>query len=186
MTTEKAKMLRGEPYLANDPELAAERLRARRLLHEFNTLPPDNAERAKTILQNLLRSLGDDAYIVPPFHCDYGYNIKLGHRVFLNCHCVLLDVCEIEIGDDTLLAPNVQIYAATHPLDWQTRKNQGPEFGRPVKIGADCWIGGGTILCPGVTIGERSVIGAGSVVTYDIPPGVLAFGNPCRVVRNLE
>lgn len=184
--TEKEKMLRGELYYANDPELRRDGLRAKQLLYEFNMLRPEESELKQKVLRKLLGSLGEGVTVGTRFHCDYGYNIRIGDRVFMNCGCILLDVCEIEIGEDTLLAPNVQIYAATHPQDWKIRKNYGPELGAPVRIANDCWIGGGAIICPGVTIGEKTVIGAGSVVTRDIPAGVLAVGNPCRVVKELS
>lgn len=184
--TEKEKMLRGELYLASDPELRQDGRRAKQILYEYNVSRTDEPELRQKLLRELFASLGKGVSIEPRFHCDYGYNIHIADRVFMNCGCVLLDVCEITIGEDTLLAPNVHIYAATHPLDWHIRKNRGPELGRPVHIGNDCWIGGGAIICPGVTIGEKSVIGAGSVVTRDIPAGVLAVGNPCRVVKEIE
>ncbi len=185
MISEKEKMLRGELYLASDPELCTDGLSAQKILHEYNASRPEESERRRFLLQRLFGELGKDVHIEPRFHCDYGYNIRLGDRVYMNCGCVLLDVCPIDIGEDTLLGPNVQIYAATHPLDGKIRKHRGPEFGRPVRIGSDCWIGGGAIICPGVVIGDQSAIGAGSVVTKNIPSGVLAVGNPCRVVKEL-
>ena len=184
MKSEKQKMLAGELYDAMDEELVAERQRTRDLLAQLNgTLQVDPSGRAA-----LLKSLfGADtnAMIQPPFYCDYGCNIKLGRQVFMNFNCVILDVAQVTIGDRVLLGPNVQIYAATHPLQASIRQ-QGLEAGKPVAIGDDVWIGGGAILCPGVTIGARSVIGAGSVVTRDIPADVFAAGNPCRVVRRLQ
>ena len=126
---------------------------------------------------------GDGAVIRPPFHCDYGYNIRIGPGVFFNFNCVVLDVCEVRVGDFTLFGPAVQIYTATHPMNALLRRTQ--ESGKPVEIGSDVWVGGGAILCPGVKIGARSVIGAGSVVTRDIPEGVFAAGNPCRVIREI-
>ncbi len=178
-------MLAGELYVAKDAELDSERLRARKLTKQFNDSHPSDKKLRQILLGNLLGSCGEDVWIEPPFYCDYGSNIYLGDRVLFNFNCVLLDVCKIEIGDDTLLAPNVQIYAATHPLDWRIRKHGGPELGKPVRIGGDCWLGGGVIVCPGVTIGDRCVIGAGSVVTKDIPDDSLAVGVPARVVREL-
>jgi maltose O-acetyltransferase len=119
----------------------------------------------------------------PPFFCDYGWNILLGQKCFFNFNCIVLDVCEVRVGDFTLFGPAVQIYAATHPMNAALRRKQ--EFGRPIEIGSDVWVGGGAIICPGVRIGSRSVIGAGSVVTRDIPEGVFAAGNPCRVIREI-
>lgn len=176
-------MLAGELYLACDPELRADRLRTRKILKQLNEMEPDDPQKTKLLIR-LFGSIGENADLEIPFRCDYGYNIHLGDRVMMNFGCVFLDVCEIRIGDDTLLAPNVHLYAATHPLDWRIRKNGGPESGKPITIGSDCWLGGGVIVCPGVRIGDRCVIGAGSVVTKDIPPDSLAVGNPARVVKS--
>jgi maltose O-acetyltransferase len=184
MASEREKMLAGELYDPLDAELVAARARARRLCWELNATREEEAERRRALLRDLFARGGESVWMQPPFSCDYGANIVLGERVFFNFNCVVLDVCRVEIGDHTLLGPAVQIYTATHPLSAALRRQQ--EFGRPVSIGADAWIGGGAIVCPGVTIGARSVIGAGSVVTRDIPPGVLAAGNPCRVIREVE
>lgn len=177
-------MLAGLLYDASDPTLAAERSKAHALCHRLNLTDPSDAELKAQLLNELFgrRVL---AHITPPFYCDYGYNIDLGEGAYFNFNCVLLDVMPIKIGSNTLCGPGVQIYAAAHPVDAAARKS-GLELGRPVTIGADVWIGGGTIVCPGVCIGEGSVIGAGSVVTRDIPAGVVAAGNPCRVIRSLE
>lgn len=179
--TELQKMLAGELYNALDPELVVARDRARDLCQDLNATREADRDQRRTILSQLFALGGDTVWMQPPFYCDYGSNIKLGTRVFFNFNCVILDVCQVTIGDYTLFGPAVQIYAATHPLEAQLRRTQ--EFGKPVTIGSDCWIGGGAIICPGVTIGSRSVIGAGSVVTRDIPSDVLAAGNPCRVIR---
>ena len=184
LRTEREKMLAGELYNALDPELATARRRARLLTRELNLTRDDEGARCRDILVQLFGRGGDEVWLEPPFYCDYGSNIHLGAKVFFNFNCVVLDVCEVTIGDGTLFAPNVQIYTASHPLEWHLRA-QGQENGKPVHIGRHCWIGGGAIICPGVTIGDRTVIGAGSVVTRDIPPDVLAAGNPCRVLRNL-
>ncbi|MEA2425941.1 MAG: maltose O-acetyltransferase [Thermoleophilaceae bacterium] len=173
-------MLAGELYHAGDPELVADRARCERLLRAFNAQPDEAARRR--VLDDLLATVGAGAYIRPPFHCDYGFNIHLGADVFLNFNCVILDVVAVTIGDRVQIAPGVQILAADHPTDPDLRRT-GVESGRPVCIEADAWIGAGAILCPGVTVGAGSVIGAGSVVTRDVPPGVVAVGNPCRVVR---
>ncbi|VTR95908.1 maltose o-acetyltransferase : Putative maltose O-acetyltransferase OS=Blastopirellula marina DSM 3645 GN=DSM3645_21507 PE=4 SV=1: Mac: Hexapep [Gemmata massiliana] len=184
MRTEREKMLAGELYDPLDAELARLRVRARDLLADLNaTREADEAVRRR-VLRELIGSGGDTVWLQPPFYCDYGSNIHLGEKVYFNFNCVLLDVCEIRIGARTLVGPAVQIYAATHPLDAELRKTR--EFGKPVTIGSDVWIGGGAIICPGATIGDRTVIGAGSVVTGHIPAGVIAVGNPCRVVREVS
>jgi maltose O-acetyltransferase len=184
MPSEPEKMLAGEPYNPLDPELVAMRAKARDLCWEYNATREAEGERRKQLLGQLIPRGGAGTWIQPPFFCDYGSNITLGERVYFNFNCVVLDVCPVEIGDFTLIGPTVQIYTALHPMEAMARRQF--EFGKPVKIGSDAWIGGGAVLCPGVTIGDRSVIGAGSVVTRDIPPGVLAAGNPCRVIRPIS
>jgi maltose O-acetyltransferase len=193
MPTEREKMLAGELYDPLDPELVAARERARNLCQDLNaTREADESERRR-ILRELLGAGGDDVWIQPPFFCDYGANIHLGHKCFFNFNCILLDVCTIRIGDYTLFGPAVQIHTATHPLDYKMRRppaldesKVALEFGKPVEIGADVWVGGAAVICPGVKIGDRSIIGAGSVVTRDIRPDVFAGGNPCRVIRELS
>lgn len=175
-------MLAGELYNASDPELVRERARCRELCKLLNASREDEGER-RAILSDLVGK-PVDATIQPPFYCDYGTNITLGAGVYFNFNCVVLDVMPVVIGDRTLFGPAVQIYTATHPLNAVERRS-GLEFARPIVIGEDVWIGGGAIICPGVTIGDRSVIGAGSVVTKSIPPDVIAAGNPCRVLRTL-
>ncbi|ERM82939.1 hypothetical protein P872_04825 [Rhodonellum psychrophilum GCM71 = DSM 17998] len=185
MKSEKQKMLAEELYLAADPELSEERLKARKLIKAFNDSQPDaNVERA-ALLKELLRRTGKNFWIEPPFFCDYGYNIRAGEDVFFNFNCVILDVMPVTLGDRVLVGPNVQIYTGTHPVEFKVRGSL-LEFAKPVEIGSDVWIGGGSIICPGVTIGDRSIIGAGSVVTKDIPNDVLAAGNPCKVIRTLN
>ena len=184
MATEREKMLAGELYIASDPELVLERRRARDLLRAYNGSRDEEHDARRQILGELLGAVGEGAWIEPPFWCDYGRNITLGDRVYFNFNCVILDCAAVTIGDDVFFAPNVQVYAATHPLDHVTRKS-GLELARPITIESDVWIGGGAILCPGVRVGARSVIGAGSVVTRDVPEGVVAAGNPCRVIRSL-
>lgn len=178
-------MLGGQLYDATDPELASERRRARDLLALLNNSTDSQGERRAEIYSDLFGSVGADVAIEPPFYCDYGANIFLGDRVFFNFNCVVLDPAEVQIGSDVLFGPAVQIYTATHPMDWRVRQ-RGLESARPVEIGSDVWIGGGAIVCPGVRIGERSVIGAGAVVTKDVPEGVFAAGNPCRTIREVE
>lgn len=173
-------MLAGEIYLAADPELVAEREACERALMAFNA-DGDEAARER-IMRDLLGAFGDGSYIRPPFFCDYGSYIHIGRDVFMNFNCVVLDVVPIHIGDRVQMASAVQLLAADHPLD-PVERASGREFGRPITIEDDVWLGGGAIVCPGVTIGRASVIGAGSVVTRDIPPGVVAVGNPCRPIR---
>ena len=181
---QKAKMLAGELYLATDPELVAADLRAQELLYRFNaTRPGADAER-RALLVELFDTFATGAVLRPSFRCDYGSNISIGEDTFINYDCVFLDCNRITLGREVQIAPRVQIYTATHPLDAATRRSK-LEFALPVVIGDGAWIGGGALVCPGVTIGENTVVGAGSVVTRDLPAGVLAVGNPCRVLRTL-
>lgn len=183
MRTERDKMLAGELYDPMDSELVAARDRARDLCRELNATHEAHVEERRRIVTALFGTGGGSVWMQPPFYCDYGSNILLGERVFFNFNCVVLDVCRVSIGDFTLFGPAVQIYTATHPMNAELRRKQ--EFGKPIEIGSDVWVGGGAILCPGVRVGSRSVIGAGSVVTRDIPEGVFAAGNPCRVIREI-
>lgn len=178
MKTEKQKMLAGELYRP-DAELGAEQAAAKAWMARYNAALALPVSERHALLRERLAHVGKDAVIRPPFFCDYGTNIRLGDGVFLNFNCVILDVVEVTIGDRTQIGPAVQIYAADHPRDVETRR-AGLEFGRPVRIGSDVWIGGGAILLPGVTIGDGAVIGAGSVVTRDVAPGVMVAGNPAR------
>lgn len=184
MSSEREKMLAGELYDPLDAELAQARVRARDLCQDLNATREAQETERRRILRELFAAGGDSVWMQPPFYCDYGAHITLGKKCFFNFNCVVLDVCRVEIGDHTLFGPAVQIYTAMHPLDAELRRTQ--EFGKPVRIGSDVWVGGGAIICPGVTIGSRTVIGAGSVVTRDIPDGVFAAGNPCRVIRALS
>jgi maltose O-acetyltransferase len=183
MPTERQKMLAGELYDPFDPELVAARERARDLCQDLNATREAQPDARRQILRALFATGGDTVWMQPPFFCDYGTNIELGERVFFNFNCVVLDVCFVRIGDFSLFGPGVQIYTPMHPFDAALRRQQ--EFGKPVEIGSDVWVGGGAIILPGVRIGSRSVIGAGSVVTRDIPDEVFAAGNPCRVIRQL-
>ena len=184
MKTEKEKMLAGELYDPLDQQLSDERLRTRLLIKELNDTREDQVEERTRILQDLIPYAGAGLWLQPPFYCDYGTNMHLGEKVFFNFNCVVLDVMPVSIGSRTLFAPNVQIYAATHPVNHRERAS-GLEFAKPITIGEDVWVGGSAVICPGVTIGDRTVIGAGSVVTKDIPSDVFAAGNPCRVIRTL-
>ena len=178
--TEKRKMLAGEPYRPDDPELQAEQATAKAWMVRYNAALGASVAERHALLREQLGEVGEDAVIRPPFHCDYGGNIRLGAGVFLNFGCVILDVAAVTIGAGTQIGPAVQIYAADHPRDPQARR-AGVELGRPVTIGRNVWIGGGAILLPGVTVGDDAVIGAGSVVTRDVPAGATARGNPARV-----
>ncbi|KJS32907.1 MAG: maltose acetyltransferase [Desulfatitalea sp. BRH_c12] len=183
MSSEWEKMLRGELYNPLDGELVRARDRARDLCQDLNLTRAGQLEERRRILRQLFGQGGDTVWMQPPFFCDYGRNIELGERVFFNFNCVVLDVARVTIGNFTLFGPAVQIYTATHPFDAELRRSQ--EFAKPIEIGSDVWVGGGAIICPDVRIGSRAVIGAGSVVTRDIPDGVFAAGNPCRVIRSI-
>jgi maltose O-acetyltransferase len=178
-------MLAGELYLATDPQLVAEDRRAQELLFLFNMTRPNADDERRALLVDLFDAFGTGAVLKPSFRCDYGSNISIGEDSFINYDCVFLDCNRITIGREVQIAPRVQIYTATHPLDAATRRSK-LEFALPVVIKDGAWLGGGAIVCPGVTIGENTVVGAGSVVTRDLPSGVLAVGNPCRVLRSLD
>jgi maltose O-acetyltransferase len=184
MVTERQKMLAGEMYDPLDPELARARVRARVLCQDLNATSESDDTARRRILRDLFGKGGDTVWMQPPFFCDYGANIELGERVFFNFNCIVLDVCRVRIGDFTLFGPAVQIYTPLHPFGAAQRRKE--EYGKPVDIGSDVWVGGGAIILAGVAIGSRAVIGAGSVVTRDIPDAVFAAGNPCRVIRPID
>jgi maltose O-acetyltransferase len=177
--SEKEKMLAGELYRAIGPELAADNLRADRLMRAYNATGADEAVRRSAILSELLGSAGEGVVVRPPFYCDYGYNIRLGRNVFANFGCVFLDVISIEVGEGCQIGTFVQLLTADHPRDPVLRK-QGLESGKPVRIGQNVWIGAGAIVLPGVSVGDDAIIGAGSVVTRDVPPGATVMGNPAK------
>jgi maltose O-acetyltransferase len=183
MRSERLKMLAGELYEPTDPELVAARARARDLCQALNATREAQEDERRRLLLELFGAGGDSVWMQPPFYCDYGSNIELGERVFFNFNCVVLDVCPVRIGSFSLFGPAVQIYTPMHPFNAELRR--GKEFGKPVEIGSDVWVGGGAIILPGVCVGSRAVIGAGSVVTRDVPESVFAAGNPCRVVREI-
>ena len=177
-------MLAGELYLPDDPELVAEHEHARLLVERYNATSVTEAPERQSLLRELLGTVGEGVVVQPPLQLEFGYPVSIGARTFVNYGSVLLDCAPITIGADVQIATNVQLLTATHPLDAEERK-KGWELARPIAIGDGAWLGGGVIVCPGVTIGENTVIGAGSVVTKDIPGGVVAVGNPCRVQREL-
>lgn len=183
--TEKEKMLLGMYYKASDKDLTEERNTARSLAAAYNSTAPTELERREDILKKLFKKCGRNIYIEPPFYCDYGSNITLGDNVYINFDCIILDVCNVTIGNNVFFAPRVSIFAAAHPIDADIR-NSLLEFGNPVNIGNSVWIGGNTVINPGVSIGDGSIIGSGSVVTKDIPANVIACGNPCRVIRQIS
>ena len=177
--SEKDKMLAGELYRPVDPELQSDLAANKVWLAKYNATLTASLDERRRLLRERFGSVGDGVVIRPPFFCDYGYNIRVGRDVFLNFNCVILDVCPVTIGDGTQIGPAVQIYAADHPRD-PAQRAAGLEFGRPVSIGRNVWIGGGAIIVPGVTVGDDAIIGAGSVVTRDVAPGATVVGNPAR------
>lgn len=185
MKTEKEKMLDGELYDASDATLVSERKEARRLARLYNQTTEDDLEIRTELLKKLFGSTGKNFYMEPTVKCDYGYNIHIGENFYANFDTVLLDVCEINIGDNCFLAPGVHIYTATHPIEAKLRI-AGPEYGKPVKIGDNVWIGGRSVINPGVTIGNNVVVASGSVVVKDVPDNVIVGGNPAKIIRTIE
>jgi maltose O-acetyltransferase len=177
--SEKKKMLAGELYHAGDREIQADQATAKAWMVRYNASLGASADERRTILRELLAEVGNESVVRPPFHCDFGYNIRLGDGVFLNFNCVILDVVTVTIGAGTQIGPAVQIYTADHPRDAAVRRS-GVEFGRPVAIGENVWIGGGAIILPGVTIADDAIVGSGSIVTRDVPRGATVVGNPAR------
>lgn len=185
METEKMKMKAGKLYDANyDKELLAERAACADLTYELNLLRPSKTEERDALVRRILGRVKGNCTIISPFFCDYGYHIEVGENFFANMNCVILDEAPVRFGDNVFIAPNCGFYTAGHPLDAE-RRNRGLEYARPITVGNDVWIGAGVSVLPGVTIGDGAVIGAGSVVNRDIPPRVLAVGNPCRIVREI-
>lgn len=182
MKSEKEKMISGKPYKAFGDELLAERQYAKEMIFNFNSLRPNQIDERNEILKRLLGKTKDKYFIEPPFRCDYGYNIEIGENFYSNYNLIILDCAPVKIGDNVLIGPNVSIYTAGHPLHYEIR-NQEYEYAFPIIIGDNVWIGGNVVINPGVSIGENSVIGSGSVVTKDIPNNVIAIGNPCKVLR---
>ena len=182
--TQKERMLAGLPYKAWLDGLSEERAECKELIYDYNNLRPSERERKFELIKKILGKTGDYVNIEAPFHCDYGKNIEVGEDFFANYNFTVLDVAKVTIGDFAQIAPNVSIYTAGHPLHPESR-NSGYEYGIPVTIGNNVWIGGNTVILPGVTIGDNVVIGAGSVVTKDIPDNMIAAGNPCKVIREI-
>jgi maltose O-acetyltransferase len=182
--SQRELMLAGELYVADDPELVRDSLRAMGLLARYNGSAADSGADRRRILEELLGAIGEGTVIRPPLYCDYGYQIRIGARTFVNFGLVALDVARISIGDDVQIGPNVQLLTPTHPLEAEPRRAK-LESARPITIGDNAWLGGGAMVLPGVSIGENTVVGAGAVVTRDLPPSVLAVGNPARVVRSV-
>ena len=183
--TEREKMCRGEPYDPSEERLVAERERARSLTRAYNETGPTEREERRRLLEELLGAVGEGVTVLPPFRCDYGWNVRVGDEWFANYDCVILDTCPVEIGDGCLFGPGVHVYTATHPLGADERA-AGLESGAPVTVGDDVWVGGRAVVNPGVTVGDRAVVGSGSVVTDDVPAGTLVAGNPARRIRDLE
>lgn len=183
--TEMEKMIAGELYFANSQELEESRRSTREILLQFNSISEKFVDERNRLFKQLFPNAGNGMFVTPPFQCDYGWNIFTGENVYFNFNCVVLDGCPVRIGSNTLFGPGVHLYTACHPLNAEERRS-GIEFGKAINIGCDVWVGGGAIICPGVTIGDRTVVGAGSVVTKDLPSGVVAVGNPCKVIRQLE
>ena len=183
--SEKEKMIKGDNYYPYDTELVTLRLKARTMCDEYNLSKQEDNIKRQQIAKSLFGSFGQGSKLNSPIYCDYGFNIHVGNNFYANYNCVFLDVTEIRIGDNVMLGPGVHIYTATHPINKDERKSK-IESGKKVIIGDDVWIGGNSVINPGVTIGSNVVIGSGSVVTKDIPSNVVAAGNPCRVIRNIE
>ena len=184
--TEKEKRDKGELYnLINDKEMLMEIRKAKLLCYEYNNIAPDKMEERQAFIKRILGSTGDNIQVESNFYCDYGYNTHVGENFYVNHNCVILDVARVDFGDNVFIGPNCGFYTAGHPIDINLR-NQGLEYAKPIKVGNNVWFGGNVVVMPGVTIGDNVTIGAGSVVTKDIPSNVLAHGNPCRVVRNLD
>jgi len=185
MKSEKEKMISGKPYKAFDDELVNERRYAKELIFDFNSFRPNEIVNRNGLIKRLLDKIGNSFIIEPPFRCDYGYNIEIGENFYSNYNLIILDCAKVLIGDNIMIGPNVSIYTAGHPVHYEIR-NQGYEYAFPVSIGNNVWIGGNAVINPGVSIGDNSVIGSGSVVTKDIPGNVIAAGNPCKVLRGIN
>lgn len=185
MRSEKEKMLSGDLYIAHDPELRKDFTKAKRAVRQFNQTTEEEIDLRRDILHKLLKKSGQDIYIEPPFYTDYGCNTEIGDKFYGNYELIILDIANVKIGNNVMFGPRVGLYTAGHPIDAVIR-NEAFEYGKPITIGNDVWIGGNVVINPGVTIGNNVVIGSGSIVTKDIPDGVIAVGNPCRVLRKIN
>ena len=183
--TEKDKMLAGDLYNPADPELMKERHAVRLLSHKFNNLSEENLEERQNILYKIFKHADENLFVEPPFYCDYGSNIKAGKNLFINFNCCILDVAQVTIGDNCMFGPQVQIYTATHPLEFKER-NSGKEYAKPITIGNNVWIGGNATICPGVTLGNNVVVGSGAVVTKSFPDNVVIVGNPAKIIKTIN
>ncbi|WP_372495228.1 sugar O-acetyltransferase [Micromonospora phytophila] len=181
----RERMLAGEPYIADEPEIIADLDHAAQLMERFNSSPATDSRGRLAALRELLGELGEGTWIRPPFHCDYGWQIRIGPRGFVNYNAVFLDVAPITIGADVQIGPNAQLLTPTHPVEAEPRRNKW-EAAKPITIGDNVWLGAGAIVLAGITVGENTVVGAGAVVTRDLPPNVVAVGNPARPVRQLD
>jgi len=184
MNEQKRRMISGELYEPGDPELTADRLRCQILLEQFNATSATDAGLRHKLLHDLIGHIGEDSVVLPRLSCDYGYQIRIGARTFINYGAIILDAAPVTIGDDVQFGPGVQLLTSTHPLEASLRRT-GRESAEPITIGFSAWLGGGVVVCPGVTVADETVVGAGAVVTRDLPPRVLAAGNPARVIRDL-
>lgn len=184
MISEKSKAAQGMLYNPLDDELYGEHERCKELCHRYNNLSPSQYEERRTLIRKLFGLTGRNFVIEQPLFCDYGYNIEIGENFFMNFNCTILDCAKVSFGDNVLIGPDCGFYTANHPIDVATR-NTGLEYALPIRVGNNVWIGGGTRIMPGATIGDNCVIGGGSVVTKSIPAGVVAAGNPCRIIRKL-
>ncbi|MGK0464878.1 sugar O-acetyltransferase [Clostridium sp.] len=182
--TEKEKMLNGKPYKAFGEELSSERQYAKEMIFDYNNLSPKEINKHNEIIKKIFGRVGKDFYLEPPFHCDYGYNISVGKKFYVNYNCIILDCAAVTIGDNVMFAPNVSLFTAGHPIHFEPR-NEALEYAFPISIGNNVWVGGGVIVNPGITIGNNVVIGSGSVVTKDIPSNCIAVGNPCKVIKQI-
>lgn len=185
MITEKQKMLAGEMYNPSDSALMKERHRARLLFHKFNSLSDAHLEERQKVLYQIFENAGENLFVEPPFYCDYGSNIKAGKNLFMNFNCCILDVARVTFGDNCMIGPHVQIYTATHPLEFKAR-NSGKELGSPITIGNNVWIGGNATICPGITLGNNVVVAAGAVVSKSFPDDVVIGGNPAKIIKTID
>ncbi|APU71049.1 galactoside O-acetyltransferase [Companilactobacillus crustorum] len=185
MRTEKEKMLAGDLYIAHDPELRKDFKRAKKLVRLYNHTTEDQKEERQRLAEKLLKKTGKGIHLEPPFYIDYGGNTEVGDNFYTNYECIILDIANVKIGNNVLFGPRVGLYTAGHPIDAIIR-NEGYEYGKPIAIGDNVWIGGNVVVNPGVTIGSNVVIGSGSIITKDIPDNVIAVGNPCHVLRQIN